>query len=52
MSKRMERSQLIDQQGKDKKPMPDPVRSSMAARVESHFPRLGTRWVVSTSSGT
>ena len=41
-----------EQQGEDKKPMFNPVRLSSAACVESHFQGLGTRWVVSTSSGT
>ena len=31
-----------EQQGEDKKPMSNPVRSSSAAGVESHFLGLGT----------
>jgi hypothetical protein len=41
-----------EQQGKDEKPMSNPVRLNSAAGVESHFLGLGTRWEVSTSSGT
>jgi hypothetical protein len=41
-----------EQQGEGKKPMSNPVRSSLAAGVESHFLGLGTRRVISTSSGT
>ena len=37
-------------QGKDKKPMPNPVRESSDDGVESHFMVLGTMWVVSISS--
>jgi hypothetical protein len=40
-----------EQQGKDEKPLSNPVGSSAAAGMESHFLGLGTRWVVSVSSG-
>ena len=40
-----------EQQGKAEKHLSNPARSSSAAGVESHFLGLGTRWVVSKSSG-
>jgi hypothetical protein len=40
-----------EEQGEDKKLISNPVRLSLAARVEFHFLGLGTSWVVSKSSG-